>query len=80
MSIDGYRYAMMFTDDFSSCLFVYFLKQKSDAATARAQFLADMRSQGNIEAIWSDNGGEFMSKAFERILRDHTIRHEFSAP
>lgn len=32
-SIDGYRFALSFTDDYSSGMFVYFLKHKTAQAT-----------------------------------------------
>ncbi len=40
-SRDGHRFALSFTDDFSSVAFVYFLKQKSDTVQATEKFLAD---------------------------------------
>lgn len=33
-SKDGHKYAISFTDDYSSAVFVYFLKNKSDAVQA----------------------------------------------
>lgn len=38
-SRDGHRYALSFTDDFSSVVFVYFLKNKSDTVQATKKFL-----------------------------------------
>ena len=31
VAMDGFRYAMIFTDDYSGCLFTYYLQEKSDA-------------------------------------------------
>jgi len=39
---DGFKYAMVFTDDFSGCMFTYFLVQKSDATRATEKFPADI--------------------------------------
>ena len=37
-SRDGYRYALSYTDDISSTVFVYFLKNKSDTVLATESF------------------------------------------
>lgn len=39
ISIEGYRYAQCFTEDYSGTLMVYFLKSKSDAVQATDRFL-----------------------------------------
>jgi len=39
---DGFRYAISFIDDYSGVMFLYFLKQKSDAVAATERFLADV--------------------------------------
>ena len=92
---DGFRYTMIFADDYSGCLFTYFLKEKSDAAKATEKFLADIAPygkvktlnffedvfpKGDIKRVRSDNGGEYISREFRDILMKHTIKHEFSAP
>lgn len=40
-SQDGYKFAVLFTDDFSGAISVYFLKNKSDTTLATEKFLAD---------------------------------------
>ena len=40
-SRDGYRFALSFTVDYSSAVFVYFVKHKSDTVQAAEKFLAD---------------------------------------
>ena len=92
---EGFRYAMIFTDDYSGCLFTYFLKEKSNAPIAFKKFLADIAPygkvktlnfyedvfpSGDIKRMRSDNGGEFISQEFRDILIEHSIKHEFSAP
>lgn len=76
----GYRFAMNFVDDYSGAIFMYFLKQKGETVQALQQFLIDSRKYGEIKALRSDNGTEYTGKEFEKILLDHEIRHEFSAP
>ena len=81
---DGFRYVLSFVDDYSSAIFVYFLKYKSDTPKGIEQFLADSAPYGEVKRIRSDNGGEFVSKEFESILVSNKIKHEvcslFSAP
>ena len=41
VGINGHRYAITFTDDFSGAIFVYFLKTKKDTVSATKKFIAD---------------------------------------
>ena len=92
---DGFRYAMIFVDDYSGCAFTYFLKEKSDGPKATEKFLADVNSYGKvktfsfhadvfpageIERMRSDNGGEYISSEFKSLLTKYGIKHELSAP
>ncbi len=79
-SIDGYKYVQSFTDDYSSAVFVYFLKKKSDTVQATEKFLADVSPYGKVKCIRSDNGTEFTCGDFQALLRKNNIRHETSAP
>ena len=67
-SRDGYRFALSFTDDYSSAVFVYFLKHKSDTVQATEKFLADTAPYGKIKCIRSDNGTEFTGKDYQALL------------
>ena len=92
---NGFRYAMIFVDDYSGCSFMYFLKEKSDAPKATERFLADTNpygkvktfnfhadvfSAGETKCLRSNNGGEYISNEFKSLLTRHGIKHEFSAP
>lgn len=77
---EGYRYALSFTDDHSSAVFVYFLKHKSDTVDATERFLADIAPYGNVTCIRSDNGAEFTGQGYQVLLCRNRIRHETSAP
>ena len=35
---EGFRYAIIFTDEYSGCSFTYFMKQKSDTVSAMERF------------------------------------------
>ena len=50
-SKDGHKYAMVFVDDYSGALGVYFLKNKSDTVRATEQFLADTARYGTVKRL-----------------------------
>ena len=77
---EGFRYALGCVDDFSGLIHIYFLKQKSDTVRATEKFLADVSPFGSVKRIRSDQGGEFISEAFESLLIANKIKHERSAP
>ena len=77
---DGFLYVLSFTDDYTSVVFVYFLKVKSDTAKATEKFIADTAPYGKIKCIRSDNGTEYTGGKFQALLSKNSIRHETSAP
>ena len=77
---EGFRYALVFADDSSGVTMLYFLKNKSDTPQATKTFLADIAPYGRVKRLRSDRGGEFTSKEFKKLLVDHEIKHEMSAP
>ena len=77
---EGFKYAITFTDDYSSAVTVYFLKQKSDAPRALEKFIADCSPYGKIKRLRSDSGGEFIGKDFKDIAIQNGIKQEFSCP
>ena len=77
---DGYRYAMSFTDDYSSAIYIYFLRVKDDAVDALKQFLADCAPFGKVKRLRADNGGEYLSQEFKNVLIEREIKWESSAP
>jgi hypothetical protein len=79
-SREGFRYTLGFTDDFSGLVNTYFLKSKSDTTEATKQYLADIAPYGSIKRLRSDNGGEFLSGEFKKVMIDNKIKHETSAP
>ena len=77
---EGYKYCLMFVDDFSGTSIVYFLKAKSNTTEATKRFLADSAPFSNVKTLRSDNGTEFTGSGFESLLVENKIKHEFSAP
>ena len=80
MSIIGARYFVIFIDDFLRRMWLYMLKTKGECLEKFKEFkaLAETQPEHNIKAFQSDNGGEFISKAFQRFLKKHGIERQSS--
>lgn len=80
-SFGGSRYFITFTDDYSRCCKVYFLRQKSEALEKFKEFKATFEKESgeSIKALRADRGGEYTSKEFRNYLKKHGIRTEFTA-
>ena len=74
------RYAVVFMDDCTEVRYLYFVKRKSDVATAFAMFCADFKQWGSIDRVRTDNGGEYTAKAFTKVAADEMVSHEWSCP
>ena len=74
------RYAIVFVDDYTGYVFVYFLKNKSDTINAMKKFLADTAQYGKIKRFRSDNGTEFTSENVKNLLIENQIKCEYTAP
>ena len=57
-----------------------FLRSKDEASTALKSLIADVSPIGKIKEIHSDNGAEYMSKSFQKILIDNGIKQTSTAP
>ena len=70
-SIGGARYFVTFIDDKSRKTFVYFLRTKDQVFTKFKEFRAMVQIQTGkrIKALRSDNGGEYISKNFQKYLK-----------
>ena len=59
---------------------MYFFKSKERHCICHKKIIADTAPHGRIKSLRSDNGSEFKSNDFQRLLSDNSIRHETSAP
>ena len=80
-SIGGKWYTLIVRDDCTRFTRVYFLRHKSDAASAFESFLAEVRADGTpsaVMAVRSDNGREYFGVAFGELCRKRGIKQEFT--
>ena len=80
-SFGGSRYFITFTDDYSRCCKVYFLKEKSEALEKFKEFKAAVENETgqSIKAVRADRGGEYLSGEFTYFLKKSGIRAKFTA-
>lgn len=80
-STSGYRYFVLFRDDYTKFRIIYFIKEKSEVADKLKQFLAETKTTGHvIKELLSDNGGEFDNKQVKEILQREGIIQRLIMP
>lgn len=78
----GNRYFFLLVDDYSRKMWVYMLKQKSEAFSAFKKFklIVENRVNQKIKIFRTDRGGEFCSNEFEKFCEDTGIQRHYTAP
>ena len=81
-SLGGARYFVTFIDDFSRKTWVYFLTNKNQVLTKFQHLVNYLKnSTGHlIQALRTDNGGEYTSNAFRDYCLNNGIAREFAPP
>ncbi len=81
-SVGGSRYFVMFVDDFTRFISIYFIKSKAEVFEKFKLFEVMMSSEcdANIAKLRTDNGGEYMSKDFQSYLTSKGIEHQLTVP
>ncbi|CAL9005508.1 unnamed protein product [Prunus brigantina] len=81
-SISGYKYYVLFLDDFTKYAWIYPMKFKSDVFGIFKTFKAKMENQldSKVKILRSDSGGEFLSSSFQQFLNQEGIVHQLSCP
>ena len=80
-SFRGYRYFVLFKDDFSRYRRVYFMKEKSEVSSKLEEMLAEARTSGNtVNELLSDNGLEFDNEKVRKTLRQHGVKQRLITP
>lgn len=79
-SLGGSRYFLTFLDDYSSKLFIYFLKTKDEVKVKFYDFKKTIERQTGkkIKIVRTDNGKEYCNKEFDKYLDG--IIHQTTVP
>jgi transposase InsO family protein len=79
-SLGGFKYLLLFIDDFNRMTWVYFLKQKSEEFENFKIFcqLVENEVKEKIGTLRTDNGGEFTSHEFKTYCIDNGIRRNLT--
>ena len=81
-SIGEGKYLFMFIDDYTRCFVIYFMKHKSEVLDKFKEFEATTTNAAGraVATLRTDNGGEYLSSAFQNVLKEKGIRHELTVP
>ena len=81
-SVQGFRYYVIFIDNFSRFAWFYPIKLKSDVFTIFKSFqsLVETQIEQKIQIFQSDGGGEFVNAQFMQHLSQCGIKHYLSRP
>uniref|UniRef100_A0A2N9J182 Integrase catalytic domain-containing protein n=1 Tax=Fagus sylvatica TaxID=28930 RepID=A0A2N9J182_FAGSY len=81
-SCNGYKYYLLFVDDFSRFSWLFLLKSKSEVLNTFKHFKATVENQlsKSIKFLRTDCGGEYTSNAFTDFCSTQGITHQFSCP
>ena len=66
-STTKHMYYVIFFDDYSCRCWILFLQKKSETFSKFCEFkeLVEKESGNQVKALWSDNGGEYISGEFK---------------
>lgn len=79
-SISGFKYYVIFLDDFSHFLWVFPLRRKNEVFSKFLQFYKYVETQFNtrIKALQCDNGGEYQNSNFQTLFHPNGMQFRFS--
>jgi len=80
VSINKYKYIIIFIDDYSRKSWVYLLKNKSDAINTIIKFINNQHPNNRIQILKSDNAKEYNNKKIKNFCRINGINKIFSPP
>ncbi|KAL1536503.1 Retrovirus-related Pol polyprotein from transposon TNT 1-94 [Salvia divinorum] len=81
-SVGGGRYYMSIIDDYSRKIWLYILKEKSEAFGKFREWckLMETKKRGCLKCLRTDNGLEFLSKEFESFCQEKGIERHRTVP
>ena len=77
-NFDNYKYILKAIDLYSKKSYARALKDKSQKEINKA--IKEILKESQPKSIRSDNGSEFISKDFKKILHDNNIKQVLSTP
>lgn len=79
-SVSNKKYFLLFVDDFTRMMWIYFLSEKSEAFSFFLQFKALVERQSGclIKTLRTDRGGEFIYNAFMTHCRENGIQRQLT--
>lgn len=82
LSVSGFKYYLIFLDQYSHFVWIYPLHRKSDTFSKYVHFTRYVQTQFNctIKALQCDNGGEYDNKAFKDFFATQGTTFRFSCP
>ena len=80
-TIGGMRYFFLIVDDYSRCMWIALLKEKSEALEQFKKFksMAEAEKGVKIKSIRSHRGGEFTSNDFKELCDKSGIKKQLTA-
>ena len=79
---DGYRYFVIFLDDYTRYRMVFLLSRKYQVLEAFRQYKTWMENQTGrkIQILHTDNGTEYCNSEFDKLIQDSGIQRELTIP
>jgi hypothetical protein len=77
----GFRYWLLFIDDYLRYFWIYLLQKKSETLDAFTQFktMVEKQFDKSILCLHDDKGGEFIGIKWDAFFAQHGIRHPVRA-
>lgn len=74
------RYFILFIDDYTRMMWIYFLNQKSEAFSTFMQFKAQAERESGflIKSLRTDRGGEYLSNPFSEYCKANGIKRQLT--
>ena len=73
-----HMYYVIFVDDYSRKWWVIFMQKKDQTFTKFCEFkeLVEKEFEKKVKALWSDNGGDYVSNEFKNFCAAEGIKQE----
>ena len=81
-SLLGFRYFVIFIDDYSKITYLYLMKEQSELYSIFKSFYMEIKTRFNasLRIFRSDNAHEYFHTSLSQFFDDHGIIHQSSCP